>query len=94
MIATNFLHDIADYVDHRVAKVVINGSYEITQFEVKSVTDQTLALNYVVPLAEVSQITLIELKDAENQVLTANSVDVPITADHLMVHTLSIKEVS
>ncbi|MDR9857823.1 ketopantoate hydroxymethyltransferase [Paenibacillus sp. VCA1] len=92
MINTGLLHDVAEYVNSRVAKVVINGTYTITNFDVKAVTDNVLALNYVVPVAEVSLITLVELKDAADNVLTSNAVNVPITADHLMLQTIEVKE--
>ena len=75
MITAEFLHDVAEYVDSRVAKVVLNGTYEITDFEVKAVTGSMLALNYLVPVADVSLITLIELKDAANNVIVASLVD-------------------
>ncbi|GJM70252.1 hypothetical protein HMSSN036_24680 [Paenibacillus macerans] len=92
MIVSNLLHDIADYVNGRVAKVVINNSYTITDFEVKTVNENVLILNYIVPVSEVSLITLVELKDAADNVLSSNAVNVPITADHLMLQTIEIKE--
>lgn len=92
MIASNLLHDVADYVNGRVAKVVINNSYTITDFEVKTVNEKVLILNYIVPVSEVSLITLVELKDAADNVLSSNAVNVPITADHLMLQTIEIKE--
>lgn len=92
MISTDLLHGVAEYVNHRVAKVVINGTYIITDFDVKAVTDNVLALNYIVPVSEVSLITLVELKDAADIVLTFNPVNVPIAADHLMLQTIEIKE--
>ncbi|MED4953420.1 ketopantoate hydroxymethyltransferase [Paenibacillus sp. FSL R5-0527] len=92
MIASNLLHDIADYVNGRVAKVVINNSYTITDFEVKTVNENVLILNYIVPVSEVSLITLVELKDAADNVMSSNAVNVPITADHLMLQTIEIKE--
>lgn len=92
MITANLLHDVAVYVDTRVAKVVINGTYEITDFRVKQVTDNVLALNYIVPVADVSLITLVEVKDAANTVLSSNPVNVPITADHLMLQTITVRE--
>lgn len=92
MITTGLLHDVAEYVNSRVAKVVINKTYTITKFEVKAVTNNVLALNYVVPVSEVSLITLVELKDAADNVLSSDAVNVPITADHLMLQTIEIKE--
>ncbi|MGE7718055.1 ketopantoate hydroxymethyltransferase [Priestia megaterium] len=92
MISPELLHGVAEYVNHRVAKVVINGIYTITDFDVKAVTDNVLALNYIVPVSEVSLITLVELKDAADIVLTSNPVNVPIAADHLMLQTIEVKE--
>lgn len=94
MIAEQLLHDIAEYVDGRVAKVVLNGTYEITQFEVKEVTENVLALNYIIPVSDVSLVTTIELKDATDNILTAHNVNVPITTDTLMLQTIEAKEVT
>lgn len=93
MISTQFLEDIAKYVDSRIAKVVINGTYEITQFEVKQVTDSTLAMRYIVPASEVSVITMIELKDEDGNVISSNSVNIPITADQVMIQAIEVIEV-
>ena len=92
MITSSFLHDIAEFVDGRVAKVVINGSYEITTFQVKTVTDSTLAMNYIVPAADLLLITKIELKDAANVILTSDSVNVPIVSDTLILQTIEARE--
>ncbi len=92
MIETSFLHDVAVYVDGRVAKVVINGSYTITSFKVKQVTDSTLALNYIVPVSAVQLITQIDLQDASGKVLTRNAVNVPISSDTLILQTILIEE--
>lgn len=92
MIAEGILHDVAEYVNGRVAKVVLNGTYAITDFEVKSVTDKVLVLNYIIPVAEIPLVTLIELKDAADTVLSSNAVNIPIAADHLMLQTIEVKE--
>jgi len=93
MINQSFLHDVAVYANDRINKVVINGSYVITEFTVKQVNGSTVALNYIVPVANVSLITLIELKDASNNIISSNNVNIPITADHLMLQTIEIREV-
>ncbi|WP_240927569.1 hypothetical protein [Paenibacillus thiaminolyticus] len=54
MISSALLRDVAKYIDGRVAKVVINGTFEITDFEVKNVTENVLVLNYIVPVEKVS----------------------------------------
>ncbi|GIQ62132.1 hypothetical protein PACILC2_07000 [Paenibacillus cisolokensis] len=93
MIAEHLLHDLAEYVGGRVAKVVLNGNYEIAEFEVKQVTDNVLALNYLVPVSDVPLITLIELKDSANKVLSSHEVNVPIASDTMMLQTVEVKEV-
>ena len=92
MIKMSFLQDVARYVDGRVAKVVLNGTHVIEDFEVKQVTGNVLALKYLVPAADVSAIAKIELKDAQNNVISSNDVHIPITADHLMIQSITVKE--
>jgi len=94
MIAQQFLHDVARYVDSRVTKGGLNGSYEITQFEAKQVTDNMLALNYIIPAAEVSLVTSIELQDAAGNVIPHHDVHLPVSSDTLMLQTISVEEVS
>lgn len=93
MISEQFLHDIANYVDGRIAKVVLNGAYEITDFEEKAVNENMVALNYIVPAADVSLVTKIELKDSNDNLITSEDVNVPITVDTLLLQTIEIKEV-
>ncbi|WP_028559009.1 hypothetical protein [Paenibacillus pinihumi] len=92
MISPGLLRDVAIYVDGRISKVVLNGTYEIKDFRVKQVTDSTVALNYFVPVSDVSLITLIELKDAAGNVLTSNEVHVPLIADQIMIQTIDVNE--
>ncbi|MFD2117245.1 ketopantoate hydroxymethyltransferase [Paenibacillus yanchengensis] len=94
MITAELLNSMANYVADRVTKVVLNGIYTITSFEVKIVNDNLLALNYIVRMTDISLITLIELKDDADNVLTSNEVNVPITADHMMMQTITVKEVN
>lgn len=92
MITTQFLNKTANFINTQVAKVVINGTYEITDFDVKQVTGNTLALNYLVPVADVSLITEIEIKDDQDNVISYNNVYVPITTDHMMIQAIEVKE--
>ncbi|WP_025026328.1 hypothetical protein [Caldalkalibacillus mannanilyticus] len=91
MIETNFLKEVAHFIDTKVDKVVINGTYVISDFQVKKVNQNVMTLNYMVPVAEVSLITLIELKDSSDQVISTNQVNIPITTDHLMIQTMEVK---
>jgi len=94
MIAESFLNEVANFVDYRIAKVVLNGVYEITKFEQKAVTDSTVALNYIIPASQVSLVTLIEVKGPDNNLVSSKPVNLPITSDTLMLETFEIEEVT
>ncbi|MNJ28660.1 hypothetical protein D3C77_232040 [compost metagenome] len=93
MIVGSFLNDVARFVDANISKVVLNDTVEITSFSVKEVTGSTVGMQYIVPAADVSLVTKIELKDANNNIKTTNNVYVPITTDTLLLHTVQAKEV-
>lgn len=94
MIRTEFLGALASFTEQRIAKVVLNGTYEIIQFEVKRVDGSTVTLNYFVPASAVSDITLIELRAPDGAVLSSNPVQVPIATDTLMIQTFDVQEVT
>ncbi|MFC4601862.1 ketopantoate hydroxymethyltransferase [Cohnella hongkongensis] len=93
MIDTQFLSDVADYVNGRIAKVILNGTVDITNFTVKEVSERTVILQYIIPVADVSLVELIELKDTSGNLITSNPVEIPITSDTLMLQTVEVKEV-
>lgn len=93
MMVSSFLNDVARFVDANISKVVLNDTVEITSFSVKEVTGSTVGMQYIVPAADVSLVTKIELKDANNNIKTTNNVYVPITTDTLLLHTVQVKEV-
>lgn len=86
------LNDLAMHLNSRITKVVLNGVYEITNFIVKEVTASTVALNFLIPAADVSLVTLIEVK-GDNIRISSKPVNVPITSDNLMLETFEITEV-
>lgn len=93
MMVSSFLNDVARFVDANISKVVLNDTVEITSFNVKEVTGSTVGMQYIVPATDVSLVTKIELKDANNNIKTTNNVYVPITTDTLLLHTVQVKEV-
>lgn len=93
MIISSFLNDVAQFVDANISKVVLNDEVEITDFTVKEVTGSSVGLQYIVPAADVSLVTKIDLKDASDITKTTNNVYVPITTDTLLLHTVQVKEV-
>ncbi|GGD95227.1 ketopantoate hydroxymethyltransferase [Paenibacillus nasutitermitis] len=92
-IATSFISDIAGYIEARIAKIVLNETFTITSFEVKSIIGSTVSLRYKVPNGSVAAITRIELKDASNRIISSNDVNIPVTADALFLQTINIQEV-
>lgn len=94
MISSMLLSEIAKLVDNKIAKVVLNETYEIDTFEVKSVTESTVGMQYIIPAAAVPVVTKIELKNSADQVISSNDVYVPITSDTLILQTVEVKEAS
>ncbi|MDF2925879.1 MAG: ketopantoate hydroxymethyltransferase [Paenibacillaceae bacterium] len=92
MIATAFLTDVATYTDGRIAKVVLNDTYTITDFTVKEVSGAAVAMQYMVPVADVSLVTKIELKDSADNVISSNDVYVPIASDTILLQSIQVKE--
>lgn len=94
MITQEFLSRVAAYAAHEIAKVVLNDTHEITTFDLKRADGTTVTVNYLVRAADVSQINRIALMTADGTVVSTNDVDVPITADTLMVQTINFGEVA
>jgi hypothetical protein len=92
MISNSLLVEIAHIIDQKIAKVVLNGNYEITEFTLKQVSETSAVLNYRVNAGTVGTITKIELKDAQNKVISTNNVNVPITTDTILVQSILVKE--
>ncbi|MBW7454663.1 ketopantoate hydroxymethyltransferase [Paenibacillus sepulcri] len=92
MITSHYLNEMATFTRGKVQKVVLNGSYEITGFQIKEVSEEELIMQYMVPNGSVAEITLLELKDSADQVISTNVVNVPITADSLLLHTIKLLE--
>lgn len=92
MISSMLLSEIAELVDNKIAKVVLNETYEIDTFEVKSVTGATVGMQYIIPASAVPVVTKIELKNSANQLISSNDVYVPITSDTLILQTLDVRE--
>lgn len=92
MISSTLLSEVASLADSKIAKVVLNEGYEITDFEVKSVSGSTVGMQYIVPSAGVPVVTKIELKGNADQLITSNDVYVPITSDTLILQTIEVRE--
>jgi len=93
MIHAQFLNDVADFVNGKIAKVVLNGTVEISNFTVKEAPERTVILQYIIPVAGVSLVELIELRSSSGALITSNEVEIPVTSDTLMLQTIEVKEV-
>lgn len=92
MITDRFLGSVADFVNTNVAKVVLNQDYEITTFSIKSVQDNLLTIEYMVPAASVSVVYLVQLKDATDRLISENQVYVPVPSDTIIRQTITVNE--
>lgn len=93
MITPTFLQDVATYVDSKIAKIVLNDVYEVTQFSTRTVAGGKVSLQYLVPFGSVVEVVKIELRDVAGNVLSSNAVYVPVTTDTLISQTIEVKEV-
>jgi hypothetical protein len=91
MIQTKYLQEIAGYTNNRIAKVTLNGQYDITTFTVKRVTDQRIELEYLIPAADIASVTLLELRSATNEVLGSSEVFIPVAADTVIKQYVEVK---
>jgi hypothetical protein len=92
-IQSTFLNGLTAEANSMVAKVLINDSYPITEFETKQATNNIVTLEYLVPeVSGLQTITNVKLLDASDNVLTGAVVYVPLVSDAVMKHILTIKE--
>jgi len=94
MMPISFLNDIAVFINNETFKIVLNsGEYEITNFDSKTVEDNLLTINYTVPNGAVAIVERIEVRKLNNEVISDNTVYVPITADSIFKQTFKVTEV-
>lgn len=94
MIERDFLTEIAEYTENKIAKVVLNDSWEITDFLVKEMTDTKVGMQYLIPAAQISLVTKIALVDQNGLAISTNEVYIPIASDTLLLQTIQVKEAS
>lgn len=94
MIQSTFLTDIANYTNNNIAKVVINGTIEITSFIIKKIDGSAVTMQYMIQASLVSMVTKIDLKNTSGQIISSNDVYIPITTDTLLLQTIHVKEAS
>ena len=85
------LTGVANFVSGDVASARINGTISITSLS-KSVENNILTITYTVANSQTSEITSVELLDAEGNVLTSSTVYVPVGDTVVMKHTIPVAE--
>lgn len=91
-IQTKLLNDTAAFIGTDVAKARINGSVIISGIT-KTVSGDTLTVTYPVSPTAAATVTLAELLDSSNNVLTSAIVYAPTGADGIqMKHIISVEE--
>ncbi|WP_046225567.1 hypothetical protein [Paenibacillus dauci] len=91
MIQNSYLQEIADYTNQRIAKVTLNGNYDINQFRIKQVTTEIVELEYLIPAADLSSVTQLELRSASNEVISSSEVFIPVVADTVVKQYVEVK---
>lgn len=91
-VQAGLLADVAAFTATDIVKVRINGSILISTFDVKTSSAGVATVEYDVTPAQVATITLVELLNASNTVLTASTVYVPVPLGVRMTHTITFKE--
>ena len=87
------LNKLATFSATEIAKVRINGTYIITDFEVKSASANVVTVQYyVIPESGITNVTRIELLDSANNVLTRSNVYIPLVLGVNLKHTILVKE--
>ncbi|GBF75759.1 hypothetical protein PA598K_04190 [Paenibacillus sp. 598K] len=94
MIQPSYLHEIAEYTGTRIAFIVLNETVVLSEFLVKEATANALVLEYLVPKGLVNEVSKVELKNSEQQVISTRSVKVPIVEDTIMRHVMTVEEVN
>ena len=92
-IGAGLLGDLATFTVGDIAKVRVNGNHIISTFIEKTASNNVATIQYNVPASlGIDVVTLLELLDSSNNVLTSSQVYVPLLQDVTMKHTITVKE--
>lgn len=90
-IQESLLTGVANFVSGDVKSARINNAIIIDTLA-KTVVNSTLTITYPVSATQASEITNVQLLDAEGSVLTSSQVYVPVGDSVLMKHVIPVKE--
>lgn len=90
-IQTALLTGVANFVSGDVVSARVNGSIVIPNLN-KQVSGSTLTITYTVTQEQAEEINLLELLDADSNVLTTSTVYIPVTGSTVLKHTIPVAE--
>ena len=88
MITANGLNQIATNFESLVATVLLNGSVKVTEFTLEKVENHIYTLEFDIP-ASVTNLTRLEVLDANDNVIATNDLFVPIDQDARFKYVLT-----
>lgn len=92
-IQQTMLNKLATFTAAEIAKVRVNDSYIVTDFEIKSASANVVTVQYtILPESGITNVTRIELLDSANNVLTRSNVYIPLVLGVNLKHTILVKE--
>ncbi len=92
-IKQKLLNNLANSVVSNVAKVRLNNTLIITEFSTKAATNSTVTVEYQVEKTDgINEVTLVELLDVSNNVLSSAKIYVPVLEGIVLKHTIAVKE--
>lgn len=88
------LADLASALISNINKVRINDNIEISEFSIKETEDNKATLVFdVVPTEELKEITEIKVLNADNEILSKNTVYIPLAEPVTIKHIFTVREV-
>lgn len=90
-IQQDLLAGVANFVSGDVASARVNRTVAITRLT-KTVEGSELTVTYTVLLSQATEITALELLDAEGNILTSSTVYIPVTTNVVLKHIIPVAE--
>ena len=81
----------ANFVSGDVASARVNGTVAITGLT-KTVEGSELTVTYTIMPSQATEITALELLDAEGNILTSSTVYIPVTTNVVLKHIIPVAE--
>lgn len=92
-IKPQFLNNLASFAASDIQSIRINSEVIINNFITKTGDDNQAIIEYEIsPSLEITQITLIEMLDLNENILSSSNVYIPVLENVILKHLIKIKE--